>query len=124
MSQLQPILVAGAWRQAEAVDQFTAINPRTRQPLEARFRVSGRADLLAAIAAGAAVAPELAAAAPGTIANFLEAYASLIDANRGELAALAHAVSLEAPGFRWRLSRTFPYRMTLVGARGTREDGP
>ncbi|CAN5345802.1 hypothetical protein BH18GEM1_BH18GEM1_11730 [soil metagenome] len=42
----------------------------------------------------------------------------------GELAALAHAVSLEAPGFRWRLSRTFPYRMTLVGARGTREDGP
>ncbi|MBA3469452.1 MAG: aldehyde dehydrogenase family protein [Herpetosiphonaceae bacterium] len=91
MSQLQPILVAGAWRQAEAVDQFTAINPRTRQPLEARFPVSGRADLLAAIAAGAAVAPELAAAAPGTIANFLEAYASLIDANRGELAALAHA---------------------------------
>lgn len=35
----------------------------------------------------------------------------------GELAALARAADGEAPGFRWRLTRTFPYRMTLVGAR-------
>lgn len=34
-----------------------------------------------------------------------------------ELLALARAAGLEAAGFRWRLERTFPYRMTLVGAR-------
>ncbi len=91
MSQLHPILVAGAWRTAEAGGRFTAVNPRTRQPLEAQFPISGRADLLAAIAAGAAAAPELAATPPAKIADFLEGYASLIDTHRAELAALAHA---------------------------------
>jgi NADP-dependent aldehyde dehydrogenase len=91
MSQLHPILVAGEWRAADAVDRFTAVNPRTRQPLEAQFPVSSRADLLAAIAAGAAAAPALAATPPASIAAFLDGYASLIDAHRAELAALAHA---------------------------------
>jgi hypothetical protein len=35
----------------------------------------------------------------------------------GELLSLARAAGPAAAGFRWRLVRTFPYRMTLVGAR-------
>lgn len=42
----------------------------------------------------------------------------------GELAALARGVGGEALGFRWRLTRTFPYRMTLVGARFDPGTGP
>lgn len=34
-----------------------------------------------------------------------------------ELRALARAVTVPPPEYRWRLVRTFPYRMTLVGAR-------
>jgi hypothetical protein len=34
-----------------------------------------------------------------------------------ELLSLARAAGPAAAGFRWRLVRTFPYRMTLVGAR-------
>jgi SAM-dependent methyltransferase len=34
-----------------------------------------------------------------------------------ELGSLARAAGPAAAGFRWRLVRTFPYRMTLVGAR-------
>lgn len=34
-----------------------------------------------------------------------------------ELRALARAVASQRPEYRWRLVRTFPYRMTLVGAR-------
>lgn len=34
-----------------------------------------------------------------------------------ELLSLVRAAGPEAAGFRWRLVRTFPYRMTLVGAR-------
>jgi SAM-dependent methyltransferase len=35
----------------------------------------------------------------------------------GELLSLARAAGPEAVGYRWGLDRTFPYRMTLVGAR-------
>lgn len=91
MSELQPVLVAGSWRAAAATDSFTAVNPATRQPLEPRFPVSGRADLLAVIDAGAAAARELAAAPPARIADFLERYAGLIEEHRAELAALACA---------------------------------
>lgn len=34
-----------------------------------------------------------------------------------ELLAVAHAAGPEARGFRWRVTRTFPYRMGLTGAR-------
>ena len=34
-----------------------------------------------------------------------------------EMLSLAHAAGAAGHGFRWRLVRTFPYRMTLVGAR-------
>ncbi len=34
-----------------------------------------------------------------------------------ELVRIARAAGPSAAGFRWRLSRTFPYRMTLIGAR-------
>jgi NADP-dependent aldehyde dehydrogenase len=91
MSELQPILIAGTWRAAVATDSFTAVNPDTRQPLEPRFPVSERADLLAALAAGAAAAPELAATPPARIADFLERYAALIEDHGAELAALATA---------------------------------
>jgi len=40
-----------------------------------------------------------------------------------ELAALAQAIDTTvSPGFRWTVERTFPYRMTLLGARWGRRD--
>ncbi|HYF62976.1 MAG TPA: aldehyde dehydrogenase family protein, partial [Herpetosiphonaceae bacterium] len=97
MSELQPVLIAGAWRESGATDSFAAVNPATRQPLAGRFPVSGRADLLAAIEAGAAAAPELAAAPPARVADFLERYAALIEEHRAELAELAAAETGLAP---------------------------
>lgn len=86
----QPILINGTWREADAVDYFTAVDPQTKQPLHERFPVSSRADMLAAVQAAAEIAPQLAATDPETIADFLALYASLIEEHSTELALLAH----------------------------------
>jgi alpha-ketoglutaric semialdehyde dehydrogenase len=88
---LQPILIAGEWRQARnPVDFFTAVNPATKSPLKDRYPVSGVEDVEEAIeAAGKAVAA-LHAVSPEKIAGFLESFADNIEDRTEVLVELAN----------------------------------
>ena len=74
---LQPILLDGAWRQADApTDRFHAFNPSTRATLDdLAYPVSGWADLDAMLDAGQAAAAAMAQLPGETLAGFLEGYA-------------------------------------------------
>ncbi|MFT3786925.1 MAG: aldehyde dehydrogenase (NADP(+)) [Tepidisphaeraceae bacterium] len=87
----QPVLIAGRWREAKAVDTFVAHNPRTGEVLPERYPVSGWADLDEALASAWKAAIELRATpdAPERIGGFLDAYAALLEANADELARVA-----------------------------------
>lgn len=87
--QPAPVLIGGAWRPAAAQGTFRAADPATGQPLPAVYPISGRADLLAALEAGAGAADQLRTADPAAIAGFLEDFAARIEASRAELVALA-----------------------------------
>jgi NADP-dependent aldehyde dehydrogenase len=92
MSELAPILIEGEWRPADDVaGRFHAINPSTGEAIAGDFPNSGAKDVERAVAAACAVAPELVAIAPSTIADFLERYADGIEAAASELVELAHA---------------------------------
>lgn len=92
------ILVAGAWRDADAVGSFRAVDPSCGQAIGDEFPVSSRADLEAALSAACDVAADLAATPPETIAAYLDAYADGIQAHSQELATLAHQeTGLPAP---------------------------
>jgi 2,5-dioxopentanoate dehydrogenase len=87
---LHPVLVDGRWRPAlEPRGSFRAVDPSTGVAIEEAYPVSGRADVEAALAAGLAAAPLLAASAPEAIAGFLEGYADGILARADALVAAA-----------------------------------
>lgn len=89
---LQPLLVAGQWRQAQSpAGSFHAENPTSGEPLAAEFPVCGAADVEAALAAAVAATQALAAASPTRIADFLDGYALAIEGDAETLVALAHA---------------------------------
>jgi alpha-ketoglutaric semialdehyde dehydrogenase len=89
---LQPILLDGAWRQADApTDRFHAFNPSTRATLdEVAYPVSGWADLDAMLDAGQAAAAAMAQLPGETLAGFLEGYADAIEARADALVEAAH----------------------------------
>ncbi len=89
MENLEPVLISGEWRAADATDSFRAINPDTGEELEHEYPVSSRADVDAALRAGAEAAEALTGVERGAIADFLERYADLIDERAAELAATA-----------------------------------
>ncbi|MBW2559066.1 MAG: aldehyde dehydrogenase family protein [Deltaproteobacteria bacterium] len=90
---LQPILIAGEWRQARnPVDSFTAFNPATKSPLEDRYPVSGMEDVQSALVAAQAAVAALCTVSPGTIAGFLRKFAQNIE-DRAE--ALVEMANLE-----------------------------
>ena len=84
-----PVLIAGAWRPADASATFRAHNPRSGEPLEGEFPTSRWSDCDAALDAAQAAAVELRSVAPGKIADFLEGYATRIEARAGEITELA-----------------------------------
>ena len=90
-SAVHPVLVAGEWRPATPTGTFTATNPKTRQPLTDTFPVSGPADLEAALVAATTAAAELRALpnAGESLAAFLDAYATGIEANADAIVASA-----------------------------------
>ena len=92
MSDLHPILVAGAWRAAvNPASTFSAINPATGETLPGTYPVSSQADVDAILAAASEAAPQLRATSPQTIAAFLEKYADNLEANREAIVAAANA---------------------------------
>ena len=92
MSDLHPILVAGAWRAAvNPASTFSAVNPATGETLPGTYPVSSQADVDAILAAASEAAPQLRATSPQTIAAFLEKYAENLEANREAIVAAANA---------------------------------
>lgn len=88
-----PVLVAGDWRPANAIDTFQAVNPKTGETLPDVYPVSGWPDIESALATAASAARELRSLddVGDRIALFLEAYAAGIEAKADELCAIASA---------------------------------
>ncbi len=88
---LQPVLIAGKWRQAaNPVDSFTAVNPATTSPLTDRYPVSGMEDVEAALEAAQAAVTALRTVLPETIARFFEVFAENIETRAEALVELAN----------------------------------
>jgi NADP-dependent aldehyde dehydrogenase len=90
---MQPVLVAGGWRQAAAEQSYQAFDPTTGASREEAWPVSGWADVDAALDAAVQAADELARLPVATIAAFLERYADRLAAQADEICATAHAES-------------------------------
>lgn len=89
---VETLLIAGEWQAPiELGGHFRAEDPTSGKAIGPNFPICGAADVEAALAAGAAVADELAATPPTHIANFLDAYAKAIDDDTEPLVAVAHA---------------------------------
>lgn len=86
----EPILVAGRWQAATATEYFQAANPATVTELAAQFPISNWSDCELILDAALAAAQQLREMPRAKLAEFLNAYADLLDANRDALAELAN----------------------------------
>jgi len=84
-----PILVAGEWRAADAVDEFRPFNPSTGEHLDAVYPVSSWQDCDAALNAAASAQVQLRQLSRDTLGDFLEAFASEIEKARAKLVEMA-----------------------------------
>lgn len=85
-----PVLIDGEWREAVSKSTFQACNPATRKMLPDEYPVSEWSDCDAALSAAAEAAKEMRRLSSDQIANFLEAYASEIEASAEALVEMAH----------------------------------
>jgi alpha-ketoglutaric semialdehyde dehydrogenase len=90
-SEVQPVLIAGQWRDSNATGTFQAIDPNSRQPLAAVFPVSSWEDCDAALSAASEAAKHLRRLPPQSIADFLEAFAGAIEQAKERLVETAFA---------------------------------
>jgi NADP-dependent aldehyde dehydrogenase len=90
MTSVQPVLIAGKWRESKSSGTFQAVNPATRQPLPDSFPISTWEDCDAALDAAVEAFEVMRALPADRMAGFLEAYAERIDANADALAEIAH----------------------------------
>ena len=88
---VQPILIDGQWRAARTSATFQAENPATRQSLPDEYPVSSWQDCDDALAASARALAVLRSLPGERLAEFLELYATRIEARRDELVETAHA---------------------------------
>lgn len=90
MAKLQPVLVAGAWRDpVDPSGSFQACDPTTGETIGESYPVSSGGEVVEAVQAASAVAEEFSATDPERIAGFLEAYAAGIEQRADQLIALA-----------------------------------
>jgi NADP-dependent aldehyde dehydrogenase len=88
---LQPVLIAGKWRQANSpAGSFRAMNPTTKTPMPEEYPVSSAADVEAAIQAAYEAVVALRSISPDKIADFLEAFAANIEGRTEELVEMAY----------------------------------
>lgn len=88
---MEPVLIAGQWRPATAVDSFRVVDPTTGHAHTAVWPVSGWSDADAALDAAAAAATFLRGLPDEPRAEFLEGYATRLEARAADLVAAAHA---------------------------------
>ena len=87
---LQPVLIQGAWREANTSGTFQATNPSTQEKLAEEFPVSSWPDCDAALAAAAEAFVALQHVPGAKFAEFLEVYADRIEGRSEEICAAAH----------------------------------
>ncbi len=87
---VEQILIDGKWVPAEEEGTFQAVNPATGGTLPMDFPISGWADCDRALTAAADAATALRSLAPERLADFLEAYASNIEAAATAIVEAAH----------------------------------
>ncbi|WP_237607727.1 aldehyde dehydrogenase (NADP(+)) [Roseimaritima sediminicola] len=90
---MQPVLIAGQWRAADASDTFQATNPNTREALPPRFPVSSWQDCDAALQAAAEAFEQLRSVPREKIAKFLRDYADNLESAKDALVESAFAES-------------------------------
>lgn len=86
-----PVLISGSWQVSQATSSFKGINPKTMEPLPTEFPVSPWADLQRALTAADAAFDQLRLLPDTVRADFLEKYATRIEAARKELIEAAAA---------------------------------
>jgi NADP-dependent aldehyde dehydrogenase len=87
---LEPVLIAGEWRQAESpAGQFSAVDPSTRAPSAEAYPVSSGDEVERACRAGVEAAAALRSVTPEIIAGFLEDYAARIESRSDALVEIA-----------------------------------
>jgi NADP-dependent aldehyde dehydrogenase len=84
------VLLGGTWRRANAVGTFRAENPGTGEALPGEYPVSGWEDCDLALDAAARAAVAMEKVSGETLGDFLEAYASGIEARAEALVEMAH----------------------------------
>jgi NADP-dependent aldehyde dehydrogenase len=87
---MEPVLIAGEWRQSSSIDSFQAVNPNEGRPIDTSFPVSSMSDVDTALDAGVHAARQLRDMPRSVIADFLDAYADAIDADVRRIVATAH----------------------------------
>lgn len=87
-----PILVNDSWIASSSKTTFPSINPKTTSPLPGEYPVSGWADIEPALVAAEQAFTQLQQLPDAVRADFLEKYASRLEANK---AALIEAASSE-----------------------------
>jgi alpha-ketoglutaric semialdehyde dehydrogenase len=93
MSKAQKVLIAGAWRDSDAVGTFEPVNPSTKEATGEVYPVSSEAETLEAVEAAAVASEQLQAHYPEGVASFLETFADRIEARADEIVAMAAAES-------------------------------
>lgn len=86
-----PVLINGEWLTSESTQTFQATNPTTEELLPGVFPVSPWSEIDKALAAAADAAKQMRGWSGSRFAEFLEAYATEIEARTDELVAAAHA---------------------------------
>ena len=88
---LQPVLVAGEWRDSKnPVGLFKTNNPATKTELPNSYPISCLAEVLEVIEAGKEAAVAMHSISPEKIANFLEQFADNIETRTEELVEVAN----------------------------------
>jgi 2,5-dioxopentanoate dehydrogenase len=86
----EPVLIQGEWKQSSGTEIFQADNPSTGKSLDQKYPVSAWDEIDQAIEAAKNVFNEIRKFPGERFADFLEAYANLIESNAEELANIAH----------------------------------
>jgi 2,5-dioxopentanoate dehydrogenase len=86
---LQPVLINGEWRRSKSDGSFKAVNPTEKKSMPQEFPVSTLEEVEDALQAGYEAVLALRSISPNKIADFLEQYASNIEARTDELVEIA-----------------------------------
>ncbi|MEX2139077.1 MAG: aldehyde dehydrogenase (NADP(+)) [Pirellulales bacterium] len=87
---LQPVLLAGKWQNSDSRQSFRGEDPTRCEPLADEYPISTRRDCDTALDAATGAMHELRSTSAEKIAQFLEAYAALIDEHAEALCEMAH----------------------------------